>query len=126
IWQPDQAKGLTVMVDRIRLQQVLVQLLENAIKFTDEGGIHISVVPIAKQVVITIKDTGIGMHEAQLNEVMQGVGQVDPSLTKRVSGGGLGLSISRWLIQQMGGELTVMSSPNKGTQVSMTLERYAD
>lgn len=126
IWQPDQAKGLTVMVDRNRLEQVLVQLLENAIKFTDEGSIHISVAPIAKQVVITIKDTGMGMHEAQLNEVMQGVGQVDPSLTKRVSGGGLGLSISRWLIQQMGGELTVTSSPNEGTQVSLTLERYVD
>lgn len=113
--------------DHVRLNQVLVNLCNNAVKFTEQGSVDvfISVERITdKQATIyfEVKDTGIGMNEEQLLRIFEPFEQADASTTRRFGGTGLGLMISRRLIEMMKGRIGVKSTYGKGTSFYFTLD----
>ena len=107
------------MGDRMRLKQILVNLLSNACKFTKNGVVKLSAGRIpranADLIVIRVEDDGIGMPEEMLHEIFKPFTQVDGSNTRVHGGTGLGLTIARRLCRMMGGELTVSSEVGKGS-----------
>jgi signal transduction histidine kinase/ActR/RegA family two-component response regulator len=112
--------------DQKRLRQVLVNLLGNAIKFTDHGTVqleirHVETHDTKLQVYFDVKDSGIGMTKEQLNKLFQSFVQADNSISRRFGGTGLGLSISRQLAHLMGGEIQVQSEPGQGSTFSLQL-----
>ncbi len=112
--------------DKLRLQQVLTNLLGNAIKFTDQGsvGLEITLQQIdLKQVrlLFCVTDTGIGLSSEDQQQLFQPFSQVDGSITRRFGGTGLGLAISHDLLQLMGGKFLLNSSPGVGSQFSFEL-----
>ena len=116
----------TLVGDPLRIRQVLLNLVGNAIKFTPQGGITIRVDWRDKnwsQVVvgIAVTDTGIGIPADRLETIFQAFAQADGSTTRRFGGTGLGLTISRQLVELMGGELTVDSEEGVGSSFRFTL-----
>ncbi len=110
----------TFLGDPLRLEQVLTNLLTNAIKFTDHGSIRISLREQSRNqadcdLQILVVDTGIGMTAEQVDRLFQEFTQADGSTTRRHGGTGLGLSIVKRLIEQMGGQISVTSEPGAGT-----------
>ncbi len=109
--------------DALRLQQILVNLAGNAIKFTQQGEVVVQIDPVpsdppcADRVVLRfeVRDTGIGMNPAQLNHLFRAFTQGDESITRRFGGTGLGLAITRRLIELMGGAIQVRSTPGDGS-----------
>jgi len=119
-------KPLPVMGDPTRLRQVLINILDNAIKFTNEGEVVASVDLISKidgrvLVQFSVRDTGIGIDEDKLKIIFEDFSQADSSVTRNYGGTGLGLSISRRLVRMMGGEIRVESRPAHGTMFSFSL-----
>jgi signal transduction histidine kinase len=111
-----------VRADRERAQQVLLNLLSNATKFTDAGGeIAIETTTGAGDVRIAVRDTGSGIDPAQLEAIFEPFVQVDASLTRRAGGTGLGLAIARKLTAAMGGTLAVESAPGAGSTFTLVL-----
>jgi len=115
----------TLRGDSVRLEQVLVNLLTNATKFTDSGEILLSVEheetePGSVVVRFTIQDSGIGIPEQHISELFLPFTQADTSLTRRYGGTGLGLAISKRLVEAMGGRMKVESEPGKGSSFSFT------
>jgi signal transduction histidine kinase/ActR/RegA family two-component response regulator len=111
-----------VVGDSLRLRQVLVNLLSNAIKFTQEGGVslHVACEPPASQgrtplIRFVVRDTGIGIAAENLEKIFQPFTQADSSITRKFGGTGLGLAICRELVQRMGGDLHIDSSPGQGS-----------
>ncbi len=115
----------TSTTDVTKLRQVLLNLLSNASKFTKEGKITFSVAREARSdkewLVFSVKDSGIGMNEAQLSKLFQAFSQADASTTRKYGGTGLGLAISRKFCQMMGGDITVESEPGKGSTFFVNL-----
>lgn len=101
--------------DPMRLRQVLGNLVANAVKFTDEGGITVRVRPTAKGLRFEVEDTGLGIAAEHLPELFKTFSQVDTSLTRAHDGAGLGLSICRELVELMGGTIGVHSTPGQGS-----------
>ncbi|MCA9489519.1 MAG: hypothetical protein KC621_06335 [Myxococcales bacterium] len=113
--------GLSVVADRTRLRQVLVNLLSNADKFTPTGHIAVAARREGDRVVIEVEDTGPGIAPDLLPKVFDRFVMGDPTSTRRQGGTGLGLAISRELVERMGGQLAVSSELGRGTtfQISM-------
>ncbi|MCL2043993.1 MAG: ATP-binding protein [Treponema sp.] len=112
--------------DPFRLSQVLLNLISNAIKFTETGTVEVvSCINCPEahscEIHFTVRDTGVGMTEEHIENIFEPFVQSDCSVTRKYGGTGLGLSISRHIIEQMGGELTVESVPGKGSSFSFTL-----
>jgi CheY-like chemotaxis protein/HPt (histidine-containing phosphotransfer) domain-containing protein len=112
--------------DPLRLGQVLINLANNAVKFTEAGEIVLSVelvdsTPEKVTAKFTVKDSGIGMTEEQQMDVFNAFSQADASTTRRFGGTGLGLTISRQLVELMGGEIAVESEPGKGSTFFFTI-----
>ncbi|MFY0623950.1 MAG: response regulator [Pelagimonas sp.] len=109
--------------DSRRLQQVLHNLVSNAVKFTDFGGVDLlaSRGPNGFGVVIKVSDTGPGIPEAALGRIFEPFAQADVSVTRRYGGTGLGLTISRQICESMGGHLSVESAPGQGTTFEVFL-----
>ncbi|MDD2365899.1 MAG: ATP-binding protein [Desulfuromonadaceae bacterium] len=113
--------------DQIRLQQVLVNLVANAIKFTESGGkVTLETTAVSEEglqatVTFVIKDTGIGIDPNKLDMIFDSFAQADTSITRRFGGSGLGLAISRKLVEAMGGAMSVDSLPGVGSSFSFTL-----
>lgn len=105
----------TIFTDGLRLKQVLVNLISNAIKFTHCGSINFGYVKKNNNLEFYIKDTGIGLTKQQINIIWERFRQADDSTTKKYGGTGLGLSISKGLVNLLGGEIWVDSEYNKGT-----------
>ena len=106
--------------DPLRLGQILINLANNAVKFTDEGTItlHLSLAEQQQDGVIIrfeVHDTGIGMDKEQIGKLFRSFSQADGSTTRKYGGTGLGLVISRKLTEMMGGEIGVQSEPGKGS-----------
>ena len=114
--------------DTVRLGQVLANLLKNAIKFTRRGDVRVTVecrpgAPEGRaRLCLDVEDTGIGVEPAQVARIFETFTQADDSITRRYGGTGLGLTISRDLVQLMGGEITMESEPDRGTTVRVDLE----
>ncbi|MEL0217418.1 MAG: response regulator [Gammaproteobacteria bacterium] len=109
-----------VIGDPLRLGQVLLNLAGNARKFTEQGEIIVSLSLIAESadtagIRFSVKDTGIGITEAQLVELFQPFAQAEAGTTRQYGGTGLGLAISRQLVELMGGSIAVDSEPGKGS-----------
>jgi len=113
-----------IFTDKIRVQQVLKNLLSNAFKFTPEkGSIEINVVPGAedKTVNFCIKDSGIGIPLDKQKVIFEAFQQADGSTSRKYGGTGLGLSISRELVGLLGGKITLTSEPGKGSEFVLTI-----
>ena len=111
--------------DPLRLGQVLINLTNNAVKFTDEGEIVVAVEVAERtadgvQLRFSVSDTGIGMDNDQLARLFQSFSQADSSITRKYGGTGLGLSISKQLVELMGGRIEVASTPGVGSRFSFT------
>lgn len=115
----------TVVADPGRLRQVLMNLLNNAFKFTDEGSVALDVIAQRHddqlRIFFSITDTGCGMTEEQQSKLFQPFSQVDSSLSRRRQGTGLGLVISQQLVEAMGGHIKLQSAPNGGSRFSFQL-----
>jgi len=120
----------TVRADRTRLRQVLLNLLFNAIKFTSEGGITLRCERITnsgtKYIRFDVSDTGPGIAPEEMPKLFRNFSQLDSSSTRKYGGAGLGLAISRELCEAMGGEMTVHSTPGKGSTFSFRLPVGSD
>ena len=106
--------------DAGRLRQILLNLLGNAVKFTDEGAVALICTPApsgpgAVRVAVEVRDTGVGMTPDEVSRVFDPFSQADAAVASRRGGTGLGLTISRQLAQLMGGDITVQSSPGRGS-----------
>jgi signal transduction histidine kinase/CheY-like chemotaxis protein len=116
-----------LMGDPLRLGQILVNLTNNAVKFTEKGEIAVTIgLRERKDDRITleasVRDTGIGMTSEQLGKLFQSFSQADTSTTRKYGGTGLGLAISKRLVELMGGEIWVESEPGEGSKFSFTLQ----
>ncbi|MDO9246071.1 MAG: ATP-binding protein [Phenylobacterium sp.] len=107
--------------DALRLRQVMGNLVSNAVKFTERGGVVVQVARVADGVAISVTDSGIGIPTEQQAELFTKFSQADASVTRRFGGTGLGLAISRDLLDLMGGDLSLESQPGQGTSVSLRL-----
>ncbi|GGB15670.1 hybrid sensor histidine kinase/response regulator [Puia dinghuensis] len=116
-----------IVGDALRLRQVLMNLVSNAVKFTHEGEIFLRVHLLREddsgglQLCFELKDTGIGIPEEKIGMLFKSFSQVDSSTTRKYGGTGLGLAITEKLVSLMGGEITVKSRPGQGTVFSFTL-----
>lgn len=116
----------SVVGDPLRLRQVLINLVGNAVKFTERGNITVSaslasMEPGRVRLSFSVNDTGIGMTDEQLAKLFQPFTQADGSTTRKFGGTGLGLTISRHLVEMMGGEMLVESAPGVGSIFFFTL-----
>lgn len=115
----------SMVTDRMRLLQVLNNLLSNALKFTENGKITLDVLRenkgIRETIVFRVTDTGIGMTQDQQKNLFQYFTQADPSATRRYGGSGLGLAISQQFSRMMGGEIDAKSQPDKGSEFTVRL-----
>ena len=114
-----------VMADATRLRQIMFNLINNAIKFTPEGGViaELTRAPGGQSgVVLTVRDTGVGMDEETVQRLFTRFYQADNSLRRRIGGTGLGLEISRNLARMMGGEIEVQSRLGVGTVFTVRLQ----
>ena len=107
--------------DPNRIQQVLHNLIGNAIKFTDQGRVVVSAEVQKDQLIVSVADTGIGIAEDQLDRIFQSFEQADATTARMYGGTGLGLSISRRLVELQGGRLWVVSSLGEGAVFSFSL-----
>ncbi len=112
---------LWLRVDSTRVVQIISNLLSNAIKFTHQGFIKTAIMISDNQLSITVSDSGIGMSDEQLIQVMKPFTQADDSITRQYGGTGLGLSIVDKLVENMQGQLKIKSTPNSGTVVNVML-----
>jgi signal transduction histidine kinase/DNA-binding response OmpR family regulator len=116
---------LALVGDPLRVGQVLINLCNNAVKFTDHGEIVVSTRVKERDehsvtLQFSVRDTGIGLTEEQKGRLFQAFSQADSSTTRKYGGTGLGLTISRRLVEMMGGEIWVESEPGKGSEFFFT------
>ena len=125
LFRTDHSAPNTLIGDPLRLGQILNNLSNNAVKFTDKGQIIVSTELLKKyetQVTLkfSVQDTGIGMTAEQAAKLFQPFSQADSSTTRKYGGTGLGLTISKRLVEMMGGEIWVESEPGRGSTFSFT------
>jgi signal transduction histidine kinase len=117
-------RDVRVVADREKLDQVIINLLGNAVKFTPPEGIVTLTADVSgDRVRIHVQDTGVGIASADLAYIFEPFVQLQPALTRTSEGTGLGLSIARELTRGMGGELTVESTPGHGSVFTIELPR---
>ncbi len=110
-----------VVVDPLRLQQVLINLTSNAVKFTDAGQVELRVRIAGDKLVFDVIDTGMGMSDGETARIFDAFEQADASVTRRHGGSGLGLTITRNLVELMGGTIAVASRQRAGSTFTVTL-----
>jgi CheY-like chemotaxis protein len=122
----DHGLGPILIGDPTRVRQILLNLLNNAVKFTEQGKVYLEVRRLAEsnqdvQLRFSVTDTGIGLSEADQKKLFQSFSQADTSTTRRFGGSGLGLAICRKLVELMGGTINVVSCLGKGSTFSLTI-----
>ncbi|USQ98267.1 response regulator [Caulobacter sp. RL271] len=117
-----EASPAVIETDRQRLEQILKNLLSNAFKFTETGGVRLDIRPVdAGRLVFAVKDTGIGVPPEQQESIFEAFRQADGTISRRYGGTGLGLSISRELSRLLGGAITLESRAGEGSTFSITI-----
>ncbi len=117
----------SVVTDALRLRQIVINLVGNALKFTEVGGVtlrarvELGERPNSRTLKVTVEDTGVGIPPEQMEVIFKPFGQVDASTTRRYGGVGLGLAISRRLAHLLGGEITAESQAGRGTTIMLRL-----
>ena len=107
--------------DAHRISQILHNLVSNAIKFTSRGGVTVTLRAEGDALLLEVRDTGLGMSEAQQRVVFDEFAQADPSTTRRFGGAGLGMAIVKRLVEMMGGTIALESAPGRGATVRASL-----
>ncbi|MDD5296427.1 MAG: PhnD/SsuA/transferrin family substrate-binding protein [Rhodocyclaceae bacterium] len=107
--------------DDLRLSQILANLLSNAVKFTENGRITLSLAREGDSLIMAVADSGVGMKPEQLQRLFEPFEQADGSTTRRFGGTGLGLAITNKLVEMMGGEIRVGSTPGEGSRFEIHL-----
>jgi signal transduction histidine kinase/DNA-binding response OmpR family regulator/CHASE3 domain sensor protein len=110
--------------DKMRLEQIIKNLLSNALKFTTSGSVQLTIQPAAddaSQVEFSVKDTGVGIPKEKQEMVFEAFKQADGSTKRKFGGTGLGLSISRELARLLGGEIKLVSEPDKGSNFTVVM-----
>ncbi|MGD8567000.1 MAG: ATP-binding protein [Gammaproteobacteria bacterium] len=117
-----------ILTDPTRLKQILINICDNARKFTESGGITIEVAYLAGegQMLFTITDTGIGMSPDEMGNIFNAFTQADTSMIRKYGGTGLGLCISQQLAQKLGGNISCHSEKGKGSQFIITIAAGLD
>ncbi len=121
LYHKQEVEELTILADPVRIKQILLNLISNAVKFTDKGGITISVKKENDYVIFKVNDTGCGIEENDLPRVFDIFHQLDNSLTRPVGGTGLGLGITKRLVEMHGGSITVESKIGIGSTFTFTI-----
>jgi len=116
-------QSLHLQSDVLKLRQILVNLLTNAVKFTDHGSVRLSARADGDDVVFTVTDTGIGIPPSHLEHVFDAFWQVEQAASRRVGGTGLGLSVTRRLARLLGGDVSVSSVLGQGSIFTVRLPR---
>lgn len=110
-----------IKADSFKLEQAFVNLIDNAVKYTEQGKITLSLKQRDNQVMIEVEDTGIGIPDEHIPRIFERFYVVDKSRSKRLGGTGLGLSIVKHIVHLHNGTIDVKSTPNQGTTFSITL-----
>lgn len=118
---PEDKSQLFVMTDPMRLQQILTNLLSNALKFTEFGSIEFGYTKHEDIISFFVKDSGIGILRSKQKLLFQRFSQLDPSTTRKYGGTGLGLAISKNLVDLLGGTIGMESNPGKGSVFYFTI-----
>ena len=129
-----QARGITLTCERVAgavvqadgewLRRLLINLLDNALKFTNDGGrVQVQVAPAGHRVTIAVRDTGVGISPADRPHVFERFFRADPSRTSSTEGTGLGLSLVQWIVERHGGSVSVESDVGVGTTFTVSLAR---
>jgi CheY-like chemotaxis protein/nitrogen-specific signal transduction histidine kinase/sensor domain CHASE-containing protein len=130
-FNPSEVQNYSLYGDYVRLNQVLSNLLSNAIKFTDKGSVDFSYSVKEENkhnvtIVFSIKDTGIGISHKQKAQIFESFTQADETITRQYGGTGLGLTISKKLVELQGGKISVTSTPGLGSEflVELTFDKH--
>jgi signal transduction histidine kinase len=107
--------------DENRLQQIMYNLVGNAIKFTESGAVTVSAIALDGMVEVTVADTGIGISPDKFRDIFKSFEQVDASVSREYGGTGLGLSITKQLVELHGGTIHVESELSQGSRFIFTL-----
>jgi PAS domain S-box-containing protein len=119
-------KSMTLRADHVRLRQILVNLLSNAVKFTPRGGeVRLSVSQTGSHTEFVVADTGIGMRQEDIPKALEPFRQLEGGLSRRHEGVGLGLPLTKRLVELHGGVLEIASEPGVGTRAAVRLPRHA-
>ena len=114
-----------VIGDSIRIKQILINLVSNAIKFTKKGGIQVKMryesVMNQKSLIFEVKDSGIGIPKNRLDKIFTAFAQTDSSITRKFGGTGLGLTISKELVELMDGQISVISKKEEGSVFTFSI-----
>lgn len=121
---PDTEQETVIFADEDRLNQIFNNLIGNALKFTAKGQIEIGFCPYDKMVEFYVSDTGIGIAEAYHDKIFDRFRQIEDAKSRTYGGNGLGLAISKNLVELMGGRIWVESAPGKGSAFYFTLPVY--
>lgn len=116
-------KNLQVFGDRNKLQQVLINLIQNAIKYTDDGNLEVTLEEETKFVKIIVRDTGIGIPENDLDRIFERFYRVDKARSRAAGGTGLGLAIAKHIIEAHGSKIEVRSTVDKGSEFNFRLKK---
>ncbi|HBF6803784.1 TPA: sporulation-associated two-component system sensor histidine kinase, partial [Clostridioides difficile] len=113
---------INVYIDKVEIERIMLNLLSNCIKFTDNGGwIYVSIHYKIDKVIISVKDTGVGIPQDKLELIFEEFSQVDKTLSRNTEGSGIGLAIVKNLVSLHGGDIEVVSEVNKGTEFLISL-----
>ena len=110
-----------ITTDRQRLEQILKNLLSNAFKFTEQGGVTLRIAQAGDRLSLAVADTGIGVSSVQHQAIFEAFRQADGAINRKYGGTGLGLSISRELARLLGGSIALKSKPGKGSTFTVTI-----
>lgn len=123
-YEESELNGITVFGDEMRLQQVMINLIDNAIKYTPEkGSVKVYIAVKEKEIIIYVEDTGIGIPARDLPRIFERFYRVDKTRSRDVGGSGLGLSIVKHILEAHSSQIKVESIFNKGTRFEFNLKR---
>lgn len=121
-WHISEDADNTLLGDPARVRQIILNLVSNAVKFTDEGGIIVKASKTGNVTRIAVEDTGIGLSKAEAKNLFVEFEQADAAVKRQRGGTGLGLAISKKLARAMGGDITISSTPGQGSIFTVDLD----